>query len=295
MKIPFILPPLILGQECPVWEGKSFCVGSSIFPILEYNSMQSGWSDELTSFHEDVAGDRHFIDQASHRYVLKQIQKFLRSTPSVILEIGCSSGFLLKKIRKTFPREIVIGADVVKKPLYNLHAQMQDIPLLRFNLLDCPLYDNSVDVIIMLNVLEHIEDDFAALRQVNRILKPGGIVIIEVPAGDSLYDFYDKSLQHFRRYSSRFLKILVEKQGFQIMNRSHLGFFIYPGFWLVKKINQHLDSLSAEQATLKLKAQINTGKHNFFLKMLMNFELFLGSYISYPFGIRCLMVCMKIK
>ena len=295
MKIPFVLPPLISGRENPVWDGINFHVGSSTFPVLEYDSAQSGWSDELTSFHEDVAGDRHFMDRASHRYVLKQVQNFLKSSPSVILEVGCSSGFLLKKIRKKFPNEVLIGSDVIKKTLYNVHANMQDIPLLRFNLLDCPLYDNSVDMIVMLNVLEHIEDDSTALQQANRILKPGGVMIIEVPAGTGLYDFYDKSLQHFRRYSSGSLKTLAEKQGFRVFGQSHLGFFIYPGFWLVKKRNQHLFVLDAEKEKLKLKAQINAGKNNFLLNALMNFELFLGNYVSYPFGIRCLMTCMKTK
>lgn len=295
MKIPFVLPPLISGQENPIWEEINFRVCSSTFPVLEYDSMQSGWSDELTSFHEDVAGDRHFIDQASHQYVLRQIPKFLQPSPNVILEIGCSSGFLLKKIRKDFPSEIIMGADVVRKSLYNLHTQMQDVPLLRFNLLDCPLYDNSVDMIIMLNVLEHIKDDFTALQQVNRILKPSGVVIIEVPAGPNLYDFYDKSLQHFRRYSSISLKALAEKQGFQVLSQSHLGFFLYPGFWLVKKRNQRLSVLDAEKERSELKVQISAGKNSFLLNALMNFELSLGNYISYPFGIRCLMTCMKVK
>lgn len=295
MIIPFILPPLMLGQENPVWEGMSFRVGLSTFSVLEYDSKQSGWSYELTSFHEDVAGDRHFIDQASHRYVLKQIPKFLQPSPSVILEIGCSSGFLLKKIRENFPNEILIGSDVVKKTLYSLHDQLQDVPLLRFNLINCPLYDNSVDMVIMLNVLEHIDDDCTALKQVHRILKSGGVVIMEVPAGPNLYDFYDKSLHHFRRYSSKSLKMLAENQGFRVISQAHLGFFLYPGFWFVKKRNQRLPALDSKRAKSKLEAQISIGKNNVFLNALMDFELFLGNYVSYPFGIRCLMTCMKVK
>ena len=53
----------------------------------------------------------------------------------------------------------------------------------------------------MLNVLEHIEDDNEALMQAKRILKPGGILVLEIPAGPHLYDIYDKFLRHFRRYN----------------------------------------------------------------------------------------------
>ncbi len=52
----------------------------------------------------------------------------------------------------------------------------------------------------MLNVLEHIRGDALALRQVHRILRPGGVVVIEVSAGPKLYDVYDELLMHHRRY-----------------------------------------------------------------------------------------------
>jgi SAM-dependent methyltransferase len=63
--------------------------------------------------------------------------------------------------------------------------------LLHFDLRHCPLPDGSFDGVILLNVLEHIKEDAAALRQIARILKPGGIAAIEVPAGRGLYDIYD--------------------------------------------------------------------------------------------------------
>ena len=49
-------------------------------------------------------------------------------------------------------------------------------------------------------MLEHVEDDQAAIRQVYRILQPGGVAVIEVPAGPDLYDIYDRQLMHHRRY-----------------------------------------------------------------------------------------------
>lgn len=64
----------------------------------------------------------------------------------------------------------------------------------------CPLPDNSVDIVIALNVLEHIEDDITAIKQIYRILKPGGYAIIEVPRNPNLYDLHDERLKHFRRY-----------------------------------------------------------------------------------------------
>src|SRR5205085_10979289 len=126
----------------------------------------------------------------------------LHTSLPVILAVGCSSAFLHRDLRRELPDASIIGADYVRGPLDDLHRSMPDIPLLQFDLVQCPLPSESVDVVVLLNVLEHIENDAGAMEQVARILKPGGAAVIEVPAGPHLYDVYDKVLMHFRRYRS---------------------------------------------------------------------------------------------
>ena len=63
------------------------------------------------------------------------------------------------------------------EPLYRLAKALPGVPLMRFDLLQCPLPAASIDVLIMLNVLEHIEDDGGALRKAFALLKPGGHLI----------------------------------------------------------------------------------------------------------------------
>lgn len=73
----------------------------------------------------------------------------------------------------------------------------------------------SIDSILCLNVLEHVEDDEEALRTFHRILSPGGRVILLVPSLKILYGVLDKNLGHFRRYSRRELVQKMERAGFQ--------------------------------------------------------------------------------
>lgn len=293
MNLPFTLPAQTKNSPVPKWLGRGFRVGNEIHSILEYSTNNQGWTDELTVLHEEIASDHHFIDRASRQHALQQLRKHVTSETPIVLEVGCSSGFMLRLLRTELPNALVLGADVVQEPLKQLAANLPDIPLLQFDLVKCPLPENSVDVVILLNVLEHIEDDMMAMHQIYRILKPGGVAVIEVPAGPHLYDAYDTLLKHFRRYTLTSLSALAKKAQFEIVDQSHLGCLMYPGFSWIKKRNRRL--ISPEEAAKQSLVEKNIQKTGSspFLKTIMQLELALGKLVSYPFGIRCLLTCVK--
>jgi SAM-dependent methyltransferase len=276
-----------------VWTGNGFRVGSQVVPMLSYTVGSSGWTDDLTAFHEDNAGSDHFIDRASRRHALAQVRRHAAGPAPVILEVGCSSGFCLEELRRELPHAQVVGTDYVRGPLEVLARRVRDLPLLQFDLVHCPLADNSVDVVVLLNVLEHIEDDAAALRQVQRILRPGGAVVIEVPAGPHLFDVYDRVLMHFRRYELSGLRRLIKGAGLGVAHLSHLGAFLYPGFWYVKKKNQrHLSAPEEEQRRIVARAIRKTSRNRLF-DAVMGVEGWLRRWTALPFGIRCLATAVK--
>jgi ubiquinone/menaquinone biosynthesis C-methylase UbiE len=292
LEFPWPVPPGF--SQSPVWTGGGFRIGDLVVPVLAYETGASGWSDSLTSFHEQHAGPDHFIDRASRQHALEQLDRHLRVASPVILEIGCSSGFMLRSVREHLPNAFLIGSDYVRGPLEKLAAEMTDLPLLQFDLVHCPLPDNCVDAVILLNVLEHIQDDVTAARQIHRILKPGGVAVIEVPAGPRLYDVYDKLLLHCRRYSLKDLKRLVEGAGFLTVDQSHLGCFMYPGFWAVKQRNKRFLSRQGAEPGHVVARNIHETGASRVLGAVMRWELTLGRWISYPFGIRCLLTCVKV-
>lgn len=90
------------------------------------------------------------------------------------------------------------------------------------------LAENSFDFIYSLNVLEHIEDDEEAVKKLFRILKPGGRLLVYVPAFEVLYSAMDAKVGHFRRYNRWTLKEILERTGFSIVRNQYadsLGFF----------------------------------------------------------------------
>lgn len=290
MIIPFTLPPPESFTESPVWDGSQFLIGSSKFQILEYSENFKGWSDDLTALHEELAGDSHPIDVASRADAISQVKKNCPDEHAVIMEIGCSSGFLIRDLVKYFPQSVVIGADVVKEPLNKLAQSLPTVPLIRFDLLKSPLPQKCVDILIMLNVLEHIEDDISALKNAFELLKPGGILIIEVPAGPKLYDDYDEFLQHFRRYSASNLKAKLNMIGFEIKRKSHLGFILFPAFAIVKCLNRLFPK---SNTSLVVRNSASKTGNNVLVSWAMNLESKYFRNLRLPVGIRILITAQK--
>lgn len=72
-----------------------------------------------------------------------------------------------------------------------------------------------------LDVVEHVDDDLATLREVYTVMRPGGILLISVPAYMQLWSYWDDILGHRRRYTTRTLRRVVERAGFQVRQVSH--------------------------------------------------------------------------
>ena len=292
---PFAFPPQAGSSHAPVWTGGGFRIGDRETAILSYEVGESGWTDELTGFHNDTSGEDHYIERASRRHTLTQLRRWLVNGQPVIMDIGCSTGLTLKSLRREFPNAALMGADYVYGLLEALAQNLEGVPLLQFDLTTCPLPDKSIDAIVLLNVLEHIERDDAALAHVARILKPDGIAILEVPAGPALYDVYDKVWLHHRRYSMREFLGKISSAGLQVLERSHLGFFLYPAFCVVKKRNQRYMDQSLEIQTQIVSRTITTARSHPLLHRLMEVEAHLRKLVYYPIGIRCLVTCRPAK
>jgi len=281
--------PMGYGEN-PTWIKFGFSVNGKAMQILEYSENFIGWSDDLTHIHESLVGSAHPIDVASRRVAIQGLQNLNLPSESIVLEIGCSSGFLIKEISSRFPSLCLVGADVVREPLFRLAKECPTIPLLRFDLLQSPIPAQSVRAVIMLNVLEHIESDEVALKKIYSMLSPGGALILEVPASPLLYGPYDAALGHFRRYTKIGLCKKMTSAGFLIERSSHLGFLLFPFFFAVKMKDKILRS--REKADLFASQAQSTSKSKL-LEFLLKIELKYLSCLSFPFGIRTIVVARK--
>ncbi len=277
------------------WDGDMFVLANERVRVLAYEVSPSGWTDDLTALHEETSGSAHFIDVASRRHALAEVVRCAPANQPTVLEVGCSSGFLLRDLLARMPRARLVGADYTRGTLEALATRLPGMPLLQFDLTRCPLPDGFADVTVLLNVLEHIRDHEAAIRHLFRITRPGGAVVIEVPAGADLFDVYDRALLHERRYDMRTLVALVEMAGFAVERKSHLGALLYPAFYLSKRRNQRRYPPGAEVDGRAIVASMIQATHRSsrFMEMLMLLETGIRGYVYLPRGIRCLLTCRR--
>ena len=98
---------------------------------------------------------------------------------------------------------------------------------------------DSFDTVIALNVVEHIEDDTTAIANCRKLLKPGGTLVILVPAYQSLYNQLDKELYHYRRYTKSSLEKLFIKNNFSITRSFYFNAGGIPAWFLSGKIQKN--------------------------------------------------------
>ncbi len=255
------------------------------FKILIYSQNIEGWNKELTNMKEAISNKSHPIDIASFELCQYILENYNKKKNSIILEIGCLNGGLIEKIIANKKYEY-IGSDASQDHIIELAEKFKDTPFIVFDITQNPFKNSICDILIMLNVLEHIKNDDHALNEAYKLLNNDGKLIIEVPSGKFLYDDYDKKLLHFRRYNSKEIVKKILNAGFLIEKKTHLGFFTYPIFVLTKLFNKFFKIKNIVEKETKIS-------NNFLIKFLFYIELKLLRF-NLPFGIRTV-ICAKKK
>tara|TARA_R110002049_G_scaffold10127_3_gene50468 strand:+ start:179647 stop:180405 length:759 start_codon:yes stop_codon:yes gene_type:complete len=160
---------------------------------------------------QQIAPD-HFWFEGRRRLIDVILSQDLKQTAEIAVDLGCGAGDGLIAWKKHARH--IIGIDAHAE----LIANDFDDPLVSVvtaDVSDLPLPDASVDLVLALDVLEHVPDELA-LQEAYRILRPGGTMLVAVPAYQWLWSYRDVDAGHRRRYSKRSVRALIEGGGLTI-------------------------------------------------------------------------------
>jgi glycosyltransferase involved in cell wall biosynthesis len=156
-----------------------------------------------------------------------------------ILEVGAGTGLLTRYLST---RERVLATELDPEYVDLLRRTFADSPNVEIRALDLAhLAENGIphrtfDTVVCSNVLEHIEDDGAALAAMHDVLVPGGRVVLIVPAIQALYGTIDRAIHHHRRYSRDDLTAKLEGAGLAVEHLSYFNMLGVPGWYLNSRV-----------------------------------------------------------
>jgi SAM-dependent methyltransferase len=206
-----------------------------------------------------------------------------RSAPLRILEIGCGTGLLLEELAQFGTAE---GIDISPRAIQ--YCKQRGLSAVsQGDAAALPFGDALLDVVVMLDVLEHVKDDKAVCREIARVLAPGGLAIIMVPAVMFLWGITDVLSQHIRRYTKKEVQKKLQDAGLMVENVTYFNTFLFP---LIAAIR-----IGVRVLGIRVQSESNMGGPfgNFLFYYIFYFESVLLRYMNFPFGVSILLITTK--
>jgi 2-polyprenyl-3-methyl-5-hydroxy-6-metoxy-1,4-benzoquinol methylase len=154
---------------------------------------------------------------------------------------------------------------------------------------ELPFRHSIFDVVVASDVLEHIENDSAAVSEIVRVLRPGGAAIISVPAHQWLFSEHDAALHHHRRYSKALLRNLLEHGGLRIRRLSYWNAALFPVIGLYRLVRKPPRTTQPRSDTHSLPWLVNEA-----LTMLLAAEAAVLRHAPLPWGVSLLAVAERV-
>lgn len=230
---------------------------------------------------------KHWLMKVRRSIVFDLLKKYKGvPTKTRVLDFGCGSGYLVLELAsRGYPAS---GVDNSPEAIeFGRKQGIMGLSTLTPPYIDLP--DHSVDAVLMLDVIEHLEDETWVLREVERILVPGGIVVITVPAFMFLWGVQDVISHHYRRYTmGTLLAVMRRVSNLKVIKKSYFNTFLFAPIACVRLISRWLKLASRES-----DFSIDNRLFNVIFYWIFNLERYLLRYVDFSFGVSIVLVLKK--
>ncbi len=176
----------------------------------------------------------HWYYSGKRRFVRGWIERIRPPAPTdTLLDCGAGTGIFADEMSAACR---VIVLDDHEEALRILRRKFRPEQIIGLTDGAIPLPDSSVEYVTALDVLEHIGPDALAVRGFHRVLKPGGLAVVTVPASMALWSDWDVGLHHFRRYDRPGLRALFPSPDWEIVAVNYTNVLVYPAVWAVRRL-----------------------------------------------------------
>lgn len=243
---------------------------------------------ELTTYEVEAAVENHHWWFWGRRKLFTGIlnNTIKSKLTAKVLDIGTSTGTNLRLFRDMGFTNVG-GLDASSEAVrYCREKNLGEVTL--GDICKIPFQDESYDLVFATDVIEHVDDDVSALKEVYRILKPGGYALVTAPAFLCLWGLQDDVSLHKRRYRLNELKQKCRQANFDILSGYYFNYFLFFPIWLMRII------IRALGIRLKSENQINNSFINFIMKGVFYLDVKSAAVIHPPIGVSALVVLRKM-
>lgn len=247
--------------------------------ILRKDTYENNYRFERS--HWWFRGRRRIIDYLGNLFIWKKHKE------RNILAIGCGTGAELEFLSKLGD---VTGIDYSQDAV-DYCKKNNTVKVLQGDATSLPFQDDTFDLVVAFDVLEHIKDDKKAVSDIFRVLKPEGYLYLTVPAFQFLWSYNDDISHHMRRYTKTSLLNLLKSHPSDLIKVSYFNTILFPLVFVIRKAHMLLGSESVNDGDIK-----ETGKVvNTILTNIFALEKYFLRFANLPFGVSLLCILRKKK
>jgi SAM-dependent methyltransferase len=210
------------------------------------------------------AEDRHWWYRGRRTVLDRAVAGLGLPRPARILDAGCGSGRNMVDLAR---HGTVTGVELSETSVCLARAR-ETGEVIEGSVLDMPFEDASFDLAVSLDVIEHLDNDLDALRELRRVVAPGGALLVTVPAYGWLWSGHDEINHHYRRYTRRTLQQVAQLAGWEQARTTYFNSLLLP----VAIVLRALDRLSTKTTESSLDLWVPPEPVNRLLELPLTLE-----------------------
>jgi len=207
------------------------------------------------------------------------------------LDIGCGTGDFISQLNSSENLEIT-GSEIYLKGLQYAKKNLPGVDFIQFDVTQGVL-EEKFDMITAFDVVEHIDNDMAAISNIFQMLNKGGVFVVSAPQHMFMWSRLDEIVKHKRRYSRQELISKLTNNGFEIVYTTSFLFVLFPLMWISRMFDKGRTKSCASEVELDKRVKFSRSL-NFVFDLFMRVdEMLIRLGISLPVGGTIVVVARK--